>query len=535
MARKQLCSFPNAVGDSFDNPHYTYQSLHHHQAPQHFECNHGCHNHNNAPASHGPVALPYTQPASPALPRQPSSYTGSWSAASMLDTMSINETSVDKKQSLICIFADLLIPGRGDPIPKAAVGISLDDKIITFVGHQSSIPPELINAPRTHVGYLLPGLWDVHAHFTGNLIVEFESFIHDHPVVCGAAIARGFHETLMAGFTSVREVGGYGIEIAALVKEKVLVGPNVFGAGAAIGITGGSCDACMLPANEVYPVQGVAKDSMWPGTSALVIADGIEECRRAVRLQIRRGASCIKIVATGGGMSPTDDPHYRQFSDAELAVMIEEATLQGRSVAIHAHGKAGIMAAVRAGAITIEHGSYLDEEAAELMVKHGVTFVSTRHVVEANMKQLDTMNPETRDKMIKLEASHRRAYELAVQKGVKIAIGTDLAGSSPRSLTRHGQNGHELVWAVQAGLTPLQAIEAATINSAETLGPKTPKKGLIRVGYDADLIALDESPLDNIRLFANADNIKYVWQGGEMLKSPGKPVFYPDGPAKFHF
>ncbi|KAL2674269.1 hypothetical protein Neosp_012720 [[Neocosmospora] mangrovei] len=433
----------------------------------------------------------------------------------------------DGNSSSACIFAYCLIPGRGEPIFNAAVGISVDTRSITFVGPQSELPSSLVSLPRVSVQYLLPGLWDCHTHFIGTVNVDFPDMILTHPAMLGAAITRGLHQTLMAGFTSVRDVGSYATEVAPLVESGIILGPNIFGAGAAIGITGGSCDACTLPSDYVYSRQGTSGSNPWPGVSALVLADGVDECRKAVRQQIRRGARCIKVVATGGVLSTQDDPKYRQYSDAELAALVDEATLQGRSVAIHAHGKDGIMAAVRAGAHTIEHGSYIDDEAAELMAEKGVTLVATRHVVEAGLKNLDKLNPPTAKKMVNIAESHLRAYQTAVRKGVKIALGTDTAGSDPGADTAHGKNGHEVAYAVKAGLTPLQAIEAGTINSAETLGALAPKKGLIQKGWDADLIALEENPLDNIHLFNSPENIRYVWKGGLLVKSPRGQLLWP--------
>ncbi|EGU73516.1 hypothetical protein FOPG_13097 [Fusarium oxysporum f. sp. conglutinans race 2 54008] len=438
--------------------------------------------------------------------------------------------TMDDKLSQVCIFAKRLIPGRSEPLHNVAVGVCVDTGKITYVGPQTQLPKVLESAPRVQVGYLMPGLWDCHTHFAGLIDVDFPAMVLTHPVTLGAAITRNMHETLMAGFTSVRDVGSYATEVAPLVEKGLILGPNIFGAGAAIGITSGSCDACTLPADYVYSRQGGGgggTQDFWPGVSILAIADGVDECRRAVRQQIRRGASCIKIVTTGGVLSRTDDPHCRQYSDAELAVMIEEASLHNRAVAAHAHGKAGIMAAVKAGAHTIEHGSYLDDEAAELMVKHNTTFISTRYVLEANLKQLDSLNPETAEKMVGIAKVHLEAYRTAVRHGVKIALGTDIAGSDPTSLTVHGQNGHEVALAVKAGLTPLQAIDAGTINSAETLGRLTPQKGLVRVGWDADLIALDEDPLENIHLFDSEKNIKYVWKGGMLVKSPTGQMIWP--------
>ncbi|OJJ01956.1 hypothetical protein ASPVEDRAFT_52764 [Aspergillus versicolor CBS 583.65] len=430
----------------------------------------------------------------------------------------------------VCILASTLIPGRGDPIRNAAVGISTTTGTITFVGLQSQIPSSLASAARVAVRYLLPGLWDCHTRFTGVLNVDFPDFIQTHPAAMGAAITRRLHDTLMAGITSVRDVGSYATEVAPLIEKGIILGPSIFGAGGAIGITGGSCDACTLPSDYVYSRQGTSSTSgrnPWPGVSCLVLADGVEECRLAVRQQIRRGARCIKIVATGGVLSTTDNPQYRQYSDTELAAMIEEAGLQGRSVAVHAHGKDGIMAAVRAGAHTIEHGSYIDDEAAQLMAHHGVTLVATRHVIEAGLRNLETLNPETAQKMVAIAESHLRAYQTAVRHGVKIALGTDIAGSNPASRTAHGRNGAEVGYAVKAGLTPLQAIEAGTVNSAETLAELAPSKGLVKVGWDADLIALDEDPLENIHLFDTPENVRYVWKGGLLVKSPTGKLLWP--------
>ncbi|KAF4972845.1 hypothetical protein FSARC_671 [Fusarium sarcochroum] len=442
-------------------------------------------------------------------------------------TSAILDSAPDEAPSEICIFAQQLIPGRAEPVRDAAVGVSLETGLITFVGPQSQLPQSLVSVPRVSVSHLMAGLWDCHTHFIGVINVDFPDFIQTHPAMMGAAITRDLHQTLMAGFTSVRDVGSFATEVAPLVEKGIILGPNIFGAGGAIGITGGSCDARTLPSDYVYSRQGTSPQNPWPGVSALVLADGGDQCRVAVRQQIRRGARCIKVVATGGVLSTQDDPQYRQYSDAELEALISEASLQGRSVAVHAHGKAGIIAAVKAGAHTIEHGSYIDEEAAELMVKRGVTLVATRHVIEAGLKNLDKLNPPTAEKMVKIADAHYQAYRTAVRKGVKIALGTDIASSDPTSDTAHGKNGDEVGYAVKAGLTPLQAIDAGTINSAETLGALTPKKGLIQVGWDADLIALDQDPLKNIEIFGDAKNIKYVWKGGLLVKSPQGQVLWP--------
>ncbi|KAH8889043.1 amidohydrolase 1, partial [Thozetella sp. PMI_491] len=337
-----------------------------------------------------------------------------------------------------------VIPGRGQPIPNAIIAVSPSSGKITHVGSQANFPNPPPKSKQVHVHCLLPGLWDVHAHFTGITQIDFPEMITTHPATCGAAIARSFHDTLMAGITSVRDVGSFAVEAHVAVEKGYILGPTVYGSGAAIGITGGSCDAVMFPADFMYARFGVDHSNYWAGCGMMVVADGVDECRRAVRQQIRRGAKCIKIVASGGVLSRTDDPQYRQYSDEELRVLVEESSLQGRAVAIHAHGKKGIMAAIKAGAHTIEHGSYIDEEAATLMKERGVTLVATRHVVEAGLKRLDKMHPATARKMVMVAESHKKAYQTAIRLGVKIAMGTDIAGAEPGTEMSPGKQASEL-------------------------------------------------------------------------------------------
>ncbi|KAI8270007.1 hypothetical protein K4K56_003871 [Colletotrichum sp. SAR 10_98] len=230
--------------------------------------------------------------------------------------------------------------------------------------------------------------------------------------MAGAAIARGFYDTLMSGVTSVKELSGYGLEAYAAVKAGYIMGPTVYGAGAALGMTGGGCDAVTLPLDTVWSRQGTdnAGQRLWSGQSIFALADGVEECRKAVRQQIRRGATLIKVLATGSVMSVNEDPSFRSYSDEELRVIVDEAAMQGRTVAAHAHGKEGIIAAVKAGVRTIEHGSYVDEEVAQLMVKHGVTLVATAYITHAGLKKLDRMPPETAAKLKHIAGIAHKAY-----------------------------------------------------------------------------------------------------------------------------
>lgn len=430
-----------------------------------------------------------------------------------------------RKHKLLVIYTDLLIPGRGDPIQHAAAAI--EDGYFTYVGPQRDLPEAFANADSCHVPYLLPGFWDCHAHYCGIEKVTFQDMIVTHPATLGANIARSFHDTLMCGVTSVREVGGFGMECYRSVEQGFILGPTVYGAGAAIGQTNGSCDAYELPIDFVMTRQGVSEQKPFTGSSMLAIADGVDECIRAVRLQVRRGAKCIKVVASGGVMSLRDNPQNRQFSDEELAVIIGEARRTNLAVAAHAHGKAGILAAVKAGAHTIEHGSFLDEECADLMKERGTIYVPTRTVGAVAMQHLDILNPQQRAKMLVAVAASKQAIKWAIKKGVKFATGTDLACSDPNDVMAHGGNAAELVYLAELGMTPLQAIEAATANSADTLGPQAPKAGQIKVGYVADVIGTQQDPLKNIKLFLDPENVTHVFQKGILLKSPEGRVGFP--------
>ena len=258
----------------------------------------------------------------------------------------------------------------------------------------------------------------------------------------------------------------------------------------------------------------------------MATADGIPECLRAVRMQLRAGAAVIKICGSGGVGSERDDPVDQQFSDAEMAAMVSEAARARRVVGAPCHGKAGIMASLRAGVKTIEHGSYLDDEAAELMKEKGAVLVATRLIVENGLLLgRDMFSESGYAKLRKVATAQWHAMRIAIAKGVTCAIGTDSCGSIPGSeIVKQGLNGKELLYHVQAGMTPLQAIEAATANGPLTLGPQAPLAGQVREGYDADFIGLDADPLEDIGVLAGPDHVTHVWRQGKCYKSPGHPV-----------
>lgn len=257
--------------------------------------------------------------------------------------------------------------------------------------------------------------------------------------------------------------------------------------------------------------------------SPLALCDGVPNCIATVRKLIRRGAKLIKVCATGGVASLLDDPEDAEFSLEELKAIVDEAARNRRVVAAHCHGKTGIMNALHAGVKTIEHGSYLDEECIALMKEKDAILVATRLVVAGGIDLPEMWDPVSYKKLLRMASAHKKAYALAVASGVKIALGTDQATTESGYFNTHGMNGKELFYAVEAGLTPLQAIEACTATSPETLGKfMAPKSGQLKEGYDADLIGVAKSPLIDISILTGPDHITHVWKGGKLFKSPLK-------------
>ena len=257
------------------------------------------------------------------------------------------------------------------------------------------------------------------------------------------------------------------------------------------------------------------------GTVVMLQADGIDECRKAVRLNLRRGARLIKIFASGGIVSRDDSPRYQQLSDDELKVIVQEAERMGMICAAHAEGKAGIMASIRAGVKVIQHGSGADEEVFEAMKKNNVMLVATITRLQAILENEDKYPPAMYRKTVELAKMHKAAYRSAVKAGVKCALGSDLFGG-PGTVQAAGINGNEIALAVSVGgMTILQAIEAATANGPLTLGPQAPKSGIVKEGYDADLLGLDADPLHDIEMMRKPKNIKYIWKRSKLVKAPG--------------
>ncbi len=407
------------------------------------------------------------------------------------------------------VEADVLIPGSGEPITNGTV--IWDGPTISYAGPVESAPPASPSDTTVKVPAALPGLWDTHTHFVGVRKFSTEEMVLTSNWVGIVRATRDAEIALRAGFTSVRELGGFGVYLARAVNEGSIVGPHIYAAGIQLTPTAGHGDMHMFPLEFVHMM---ARELGFPGP-----CDGVPECLSAVRQILRLGASVVKIMASGGVMSELDSPLHQEFSDEELRAIVDEAARAERIVAAHCHGKAGIMAALRAGAKTIEHGSYLDEEAADLMLEKGAMLVPTRLIVDQMVARGEAGGlPEYMiRKAREIHQQHREAIRLAIRRKVPIALGTDIGGSSDAAPVYWGINGREFRLLVDdLGMTPLGAIEAATANGPRTLGPQAPRSGMLLEGYAADVLAVAENPLKRIAALAEPEKIVRVWKDGKL-------------------
>src|SRR6202050_1387531 len=405
------------------------------------------------------------------------------------------------------IEAELLIPGEGPPIRDGVV--LLDGPRISYAG-PAALAPSSPGACVVSVTTVMPGMWDCHGHLVGARSMDLNLVALEPAAVRAARCARDLRAALDAGVTSVREVGGLGVYLARVVAEGVLDGPVIYAAGSILSTTGGHGDLHAFPLHWIEDLGRTAGGGR--------LADGPDDCAKAVREQLRRNAKVIKVCASGGVLSEVDDPIHQQFTAAELRAIVEVAGLADRVVAAHCHGKPGIMAALRAGVRTIEHGTYLDEECCDAMRESGAILVPTRTIVEDILRFKEQVPAYAVAKLEAIADIHAQAVALAYTSGVTIAMGTDIAMTGPDRPNAWGQNGGELGYLVKLGMTPLEAIEAATATGPLTLGPQAARSGRLVEGYDADVITLDADPLADIGVLADPDHVTAVWATGRQVK-----------------
>lgn len=357
--------------------------------------------------------------------------------------------------------------------------------------------------------FVLPGLIDCHVHVT------FESSPDQrvrgieesdaHATVRGVTYCR---KTVEAGFTTVRDVGAYGDSIFALrdgINRGDIVGPRILCAGKSISITGGHAD----------PTNGYRSDVWSVPTPIQGIADGPDECMKAVRNQIKRGADCIKLTATGGVLSQSTAGLRQHFTDEELKAIVIAAHAMGRKVAAHAHGTDGIKAALKAGCDSIEHATFQDEEAIDLFTKTGAWYVPTLLAGATVLANADV--PGYYPPMIARKAKEAgpvmiETFRKAHSAGVKIAFGTD------SGVSNHGENAKEFALMMQGGMSASEAIECATTRAAQCIGIER-DVGSLEAGKYADVIAVAKDPTKNA---AELEHVTFVMKSGEVVK-PRRP------------
>src|SRR5215471_970740 len=347
---------------------------------------------------------------------------------------------------------------------------------------------------------VLPGLIDCHTHLTfdpTSLGYEALGISIPREALIGARNAR---VTLEAGFTTVRNVGANGYSDIALrdaINAADVPGPRIVASGPAIGSTGGHVDVSLLAPEFHYKADGVA--------------DGVPAVIAKTREIIKYGADCIKIAATGGVLSKGDSPGAEQFSDDEIRAIISEAHRLGRKVAAHAHGAAGIKQAVQAGVDSIEHGSFIDDEAIDMMKQHGTYLVPTLYLGDwflENYKKVGVPEFMVAKARVVMPAA-RLNIARAFKADVKVAFGTDAA------VYPHGLNAREFGVMVKLGMPPMQAVKSATINAADLIG-WSERVGAIEPGHYADIIAVSGDPSTDVTVL---EKVEFVMKGGKVVKS----------------
>lgn len=377
--------------------------------------------------------------------------------------------------------------------------IVIENDVIQSVGHDVPQSARVLDLGDVT---LLPGLFDMHVHIDiGRTEGVQRTEYYGGPVDHAIAAAANARNTLLAGFTTIRSCGSNDFIDVALkraIERGAAIGPRITPAGYQISMTGGHGDNVGYAPGEfeLSPKQGVA--------------DGPEQLLYAVRYQLKYGAEVIKLTATAGVLGEERTATARQFSDEELRTIVEEAKRNDVRVAAHAHGTEGIIAAVRAGVNSIEHGSMLNDEAIRLMKERGTYLVPTLYVADPETGTTATMSQHVQEKGSAMFAAVFRSFRAALDAGVKIAFGTD-AGVYP-----HGLNAREFAVMVKLGMKPADAIRAATINAADLLGVHD--RGTIAPGKLADIIAVKGNPLDDVKTL---EHVVFVMKGGVVFRNDG--------------
>ena len=404
----------------------------------------------------------------------------------------------DSTPTRTAIRAGRLIDGRGGPPISNAI-ILIDGDRITAVGPGLAVPANarVIDLSRFTV---LPGFIDAHTHVTSQPRDYYEDIFRKSPIDVAITAHVYAKRTLEAGFTTIRDVGSaefIDIALRNAINRGDIPGPRIQAATLTVGSTGGHGD---LSGFSPY-----LKFGTFSG-----VADGVDDIRKLVRFEVKNGADVIKMIASAGVLSEEESVGAPQYSQEEMNAVVEEAAMWGRKVAAHAHGAEAIKRAIKAGVASVEHASLIDDEGIRLARERGTYLVMDIYnddYIMAEYKRLG-FPQKILDKEARVGRLQRESFRRAVQAGVKLAFGTD-AGVYP-----HGWNGKQFAKEVEFGLTPMQAIQTATVNAADLLG-WSDKVGSVQPGRFADLVAVSGDPLADIH---ELERVSFVMKGGVVYK-----------------
>ena len=401
-------------------------------------------------------------------------------------------------QDVTYIRAGSLFDSRTGDVVRDAV-IIVDGDVIRSVGRSGTVIPSGANVIDLSDSFVLPGVMDMHTHVVGNLDPYYFSryFQSPHRATIGGVVNA--EKTLMAGFTTIRNVGAGDYADVALrnaINAGEVPGPRMAVSGPSLGITGGHCDSNSLNSSFEERSDGVA--------------DGPWAVRQKVRENVKYGADLTKFCATGGVFSKGTKVGATQYTLEEMQAIVDESHTHDRKVAAHAHGNEGIKRAILAGVDSIEHASFLDEEAVRMGMDRGTYFALDIYNTEYTLERgaANGVPEENIEKERQVGTIQRQSFTMAVEMGAKVVFATD-SGVYP-----HGDNGKQFARAVRFGMTPTQAIQSATSLTADLLGWED-RVGEISPGFYADIIAVDGNPLDDI---SELEDVDFVMKGGVVYK-----------------